>query len=120
MHVLLLRMRRKGVLVWQDMPAMSHEDPFTADNGYTGYLRGEKRQFEQEMKRMVEVRSHCLHNRSCFCDQGSEAHAACLLCRLRANRPACINTLLWPVARICGCLDKSLAVGSSVLCGHCA
>ena len=45
------------MLVWQDMPAMSHEDPFTADNGYTSHLPGEKKQFEAELKRMIEVRT---------------------------------------------------------------
>ena len=43
------------MLVWQDMPALAINDPYTGNFGYLSKLAGEKAQHEAEMKRMIEV-----------------------------------------------------------------
>ena len=44
---------RLGMLVWQDMPSMYWEDPFSAGPGFRA--PSEKRQFEHELTRLIEV-----------------------------------------------------------------
>ena len=44
---------RLGMLVWQDMPSMYWEDPFSAGPGFRA--PSEKRQFEHELTRLIEA-----------------------------------------------------------------
>ena len=44
---------RLGMLVWQDMPSMYWEDPFSAGPSYRS--PAEKRQHQYELTRMIEV-----------------------------------------------------------------
>ena len=44
---------RLGMLVWQDMPSMYWEDPFSAGPSYRSPV--EKRQHQHELTRMIEV-----------------------------------------------------------------
>ena len=44
---------RLGMLVWQDMPSMYWEDPFSAGPSYRAPV--EKKQHEHELTRMIEV-----------------------------------------------------------------
>lgn len=44
--------------MWQDMPALAIDNPYTGNFGYFSKLAGEKAQYEAEMKRMIEVRTH--------------------------------------------------------------
>lgn len=49
---------RLGMLVWQDMPSMYWEDPFSAGPSYRS--PAEKRQHEHELTRMIEARLRTL------------------------------------------------------------
>jgi hypothetical protein len=44
---------RLGMLVWQDMPSMYWEDPFSAGPGYRA--PSEKQQHQHELTRMIEA-----------------------------------------------------------------
>ena len=44
---------RLGMLVWQDMPSMYWEDPFSAGPSYRA--PAEKRQHQHELTRMIEA-----------------------------------------------------------------
>ena len=44
---------RLGMLVWQDMPSMYWEDPFSAGPSYRA--PSEKQQHQHELTRMIEV-----------------------------------------------------------------
>ena len=47
---------RLGMLVWQDMPSMYWEDPFSAGPSYRA--PSEKQQHQHELTRMIEASQH--------------------------------------------------------------
>jgi hypothetical protein len=84
---------RLGMLVWQDMPSMYWEDPFSTGPGFRA--PGEKRQFERELTRLIEVSCHFgCHFGSCddlHHSSQSDVHAALLALHVLQKTSHCAS-----------------------------